>query len=383
MSRTGHTALPLARRHMPAGHEISLPGYTRDFSVRVPGPEARGPAQTLPGFEPQYRNIVDYIVRITHRIWESADHAGAPRDVDYIGACYAPDSRVFDDYGLQTGSTKIIADTRHTTGAFPDIALDATEIIWAGDAETGFRSSHRVRITGTNTGPSRYGPPTGRRTDFFCIANCVSKQNDIFLEHVNYNTAAMLADLGLDPAAEAARLAADPPAGWPRGANTWAALRRAGGPPRPISEAEPVVAGFDPDAFARAAARAFWTGEGGDLSASHAEILRASGPAHLALDGRAALEDWAARMRRALPDPDFSVDEVYWMGNPAEDLRIATRWSMEATHSGDSPALGPATGARLQLWGLTQQTVRDGRVVEEWLLYNELDAMMQAAAARL
>ena len=102
------------------------------------------------GFEETYRNIIDYIVRITYRIWED-------RDVEYIGDTYSTTSQVFDDYGLQLGNQKIIADTHHTTGAFSDIQLIADEIVWAGNDEVGYHTSHRTIIRGTNDGESRVG----------------------------------------------------------------------------------------------------------------------------------------------------------------------------------------------------------------------------------
>ena len=197
------TALPLNRSNMPSGYEISLKHYTQNRSVRIP--DDLGPRQALKGFDPDYQNIIDYIVRITYRIWETDD-----REVDYIGQCYAPDSVVFDDYGLQKGSKKIISDTYHTTTAFPDIVLDAEEVIWAGNDEIGFHTSHLTRIIGTNTGESRYGPAKGTRVHFLVIANCVALENDIFLEHVLYNTSAMLKQMGKDPWKEAERLALDP-----------------------------------------------------------------------------------------------------------------------------------------------------------------------------
>ena len=63
------TALPLSRSNMPSGYEISLKHYTDNHSVRIP--EDLGPRQSLKGFDPAYRNIIDYIVRITYRIWET------------------------------------------------------------------------------------------------------------------------------------------------------------------------------------------------------------------------------------------------------------------------------------------------------------------------
>ena len=179
-SESHHPASPLSRADMPTDFSVSLKDYTNNRSVRIP--DDPRPQQTLQGFDPDYRNIVDYIVRITHRIWETDQ-----REVEYIGDCYSDDSLVYDDYGLQTGNKKIIADTFHTTGAFPDIILDAEEVIWAGDDQTAFHTSHLTRIVGKNTGPSRYGDATGAEVSFVVIANCVAKGNDIFLEHVLYN----------------------------------------------------------------------------------------------------------------------------------------------------------------------------------------------------
>ena len=123
-------AMPLGRHHMPNDYRISLAAYTGRGAAheqRIPGDF--GPAQRLRGFDPVYRNIIDYIVRITYRIWED-------RDIGYIRDTYSAESRVFDDYGLQLGAEKIVRDTTHTTNAFSDIKLIADEIIWAGRRHT-------------------------------------------------------------------------------------------------------------------------------------------------------------------------------------------------------------------------------------------------------
>ena len=374
MSRSYPPAPPLARADMPTDFSISLDGYTAGRTVRIP--EDHGPAQEMPGFD-GYRNVVDYIVRITHRIWETDQ-----RHVAYIEDCYAPESIVFDDYGRQSGNAKIVADTHHTTGAFPDVVLDAEEVIWAGDARRGFHTSHRVKITGTNTGPSRHGDPTGRSIDVLCLANCVALRNDIYLEHVCYNSAKMLMDLGIDPWEEAERLVANPPAGWPRSAEVWDDLRRSAAPARPLSEAEPVE-GFDPDAFARRVHASLWNGDMRALEEDYADSVPFEGASGRAFQGRGGYRDYLRSMRDAFPDLALQVDEVYWMGNPEEGWRIATRWSAEATHSGANATWGEPTGELCQIWGLTQSNVEGGRITAEWQLFNEFDLMMRLSRARM
>lgn len=359
---------------MPTAFDISLGAYTKGRKTRFP--DDLGPLQTLSGFDPTYRNIIDYIVRITARIWETDR-----REVDYIADCYAPDSLVYDDYGLQTGNAKIIADTRHTTGAFPDIILDAEEVIWAGDDKVGFHTSHLTRIIGTNTGDSRYGPATGARVSVPVIANCVALGNDIFLEHVLYNTSAMLQQLGIDLWAEAERLAADPPAGWPRSAAVWDDLRASAAPSAPISKADPVD-GFDADAFARDLHDNIWNGDGSAITQSYAADFPFEGTTDRSFRGREAYRSYVDALRGAFPDLNLQVDEVYWMGNAADGWLISTRWSAEGTHAGGD-LYRDATGQACQIWGITQWRVKDGIVQQEWQLFNEFDLMMQIAAKRL
>ncbi|MGB1033541.1 MAG: ester cyclase [Primorskyibacter sp.] len=372
--RSCHPAAALARAHMPTDFAISLDSYTHGHTVRIP--DDFGPAQSLNGFDPEYRNIIDYIVRITHRIWETD-----ARGVDYIADCYAPDSLVYDDYGLQTGNQKIIADTHHTTGAFPGIILDAEDVIWAGDDAIGFHTSHLTRIIGKNTGPSRYGPATGAEISVMVIANCVALGNDIFLEHVLYNTSAMLEQLGVDLWEEAERLAANPPAGWPRTDSLWQDLRRAAAPQQPLSMAEP-VGGFDPDRFARDLHDTLWNGDTRAAATSYADGFAFEGTTNRAFAGHGAHADYIAEVRAAFPDLHMQVDEVYWMGNDQDGWRISTRWSAEGTHSGGTLYRSP-TGAQCQIWGITQWHVENGQIVREWQLFNELDLMMQIAAARM
>ncbi|MBX2886491.1 MAG: ester cyclase [Granulosicoccus sp.] len=370
---THHPALPLSRADMPDTFDISLEHYTNGRTVRIP--TDFGPAQSLAGFDPDYKNIVDYIVRITHRIWETDE-----REVDYIAHCYSEDSLVYDDYGLQTGNKKIITDTHHTTGAFPDIILDAEEVIWAGDDQKAFHTSHLTRIIGTHTGPSHYGDATGAKINVVVIANCVARENDIFLEHVLYNTSAMLQQLGLDLWQEANRLASDPPPGWPRTTAVWDQLRAATSPDQPISVAEPVT-GFDPDAFTRRVHDNIWNGDGSAIDENYTANVQFEGSTERAFNGTAAYKAYVEEIRSAFPDLALQIDEVYWMGNCEDGYLISTRWSAEGSHTG-GPLYRDPTGARCQIWGITQWQVKDNQILKEWQLFNEFDLMMQIAKAR-
>ena len=374
-------ARPLAREHMPADYRISLDAYLGRAGLgnglaraerRIP--DDYGARQSMRGFEASYQNIIDYIVRITHRIWEEGD-------LEYIGDTYADDCRIYDDYGLQTGSAKIIADTRARTGAFTNIRLLADEIVWAGDDDSGYHTSHRIITQSANSGASLYGPAANKDSEIFSMANCVVLENEIFLEHVLHDYAGLVAQLGLDVERVAAKLAADPPAGWPKDSATWQALRGAAAPARPISVADPAP-GFDVDAFVRDSFDTVWNRRGlDDLARIYDPNFRFHGSWNRKFTGLKPYSALLAALFTAFPDMEPQVDEVYWMGNEQDGFLSAVRWSADATHKG-AGLYGEPTGRAAQLWGMTQHKIINGRIVNEWLLFNELDLMMQIAAAR-
>ena len=381
MSQLENFTTPLSRSHMPTDFSISLDHYVgrvgighgyRDGEQRIPG--NFGPTQSMSGFEAIYPNIIDYIVRITYKIWED-------RDVEYIASAYDSGSHVFDDYGLQYGNQKIIQDTYHTTGAFSNIRLVADEIVWAGNDEVGYHTSHRTLIRGTNDGDTRYGPATGKDVDVLVIANCVSKSNEIYLEHVLYNNSSLLRQLGFDLHTMAEHMAAEKPAGWPRDTATWNALRAAAAPPHPISDSEPSP-DFDIDAFVRRNLLELWNNtESTALTENYIEDFAWDGPTDRNGCGSRSYRTFQQELHQCFPNLRLQVDEVYWMGNESDGFLTSERWSAEPTHTGDG-IYGIPTHQPVQIWGITQHRVINGRIEREWTLFNELDLMMQIAAAR-
>ena len=68
------------------------------------------------------------------------------------------------------------------------------------------------------------------------------------------------------------------------------------------------------------------------------------------------------------------------MGNDVDGYLTSTRWSATGTYSGEG-IYGEPTDSKVQIWGITQNQVVGGKIVNEWMLFNELDLMMQIAAS--
>jgi predicted ester cyclase len=196
-----------------------------------------------------------------------------------------------------------------------------------------------------------------------------------------YNNSSLLQQLGLDLNQMAAQMALAPPAGWPRDAGTWNDLRSAASPAQPLSVISP-VSGFDVDAFVRSNLDSLWNGrDHGALARNYADGFSFQGPTDRVFSGALHYREFLTSMQSTFPDMELQVDEVYWMGNDEEGYLTSERWSATATHTGGG-LYGPASGCEVQIWGITQHRIINGRIVSEWMLFNELDLMMQIASAR-
>src|SRR5690242_5749603 len=87
---TVSTASPAPRRPMPEDFSISLRALrAADQRIARPGGERQ---QAMRGYEDTFTDIVDFILRVTHRIWEE-------KAVGYLYEHYAHNARVLHDMG--------------------------------------------------------------------------------------------------------------------------------------------------------------------------------------------------------------------------------------------------------------------------------------------
>ena len=369
--RVGALRIPVSA--MPRDFTISLQESVRGGTdaLFLNPPTAR--RQAMRGFEPKYVDIIDYIVRITHQIWEE-------KDIGYIYDTYRHNCRVTDDGGLQYGRDKIVADTVHTVNAFPDIRLYADEIVWAGDEDLGFFTSHRTVITGTNTGYSRFGPPTGRRINVWCIANCVAQDNEIFEEWVIYNQSSMLKQLGFN-LFETAKRFGDARLRETGGLAEASEGTRLLGQGKPPHLPAPSAGDFDVEDELRRAHHYAWNWRNmAALDRLFDARLVFHGPTDRELRGLSAYKAFLLSLIAMFPDIAAQVDEIYWMGNAEAGRLVSLRWSATGTHRGYG-VYGEPTGRPVKIWGISQYRIVGAKVVEEWMMFNEFDLLQQILAS--
>jgi hypothetical protein len=115
------------------------------------------------GFNPRFTDLPDYILKCTAQIWEG-------RDIAALDWHYGENLIVRTPAGINHGNAAGKANTMAALSEFPDRQLLGEDVIWCGDDQSGFLSSHRIVSTATHSGGS-FGPATGRPVTFRTIAD--------------------------------------------------------------------------------------------------------------------------------------------------------------------------------------------------------------------
>ncbi|WP_420641530.1 ester cyclase [Candidatus Leptofilum sp.] len=320
------------------------------------------------GFAPKFHDIVDYIVKITHEIWEER---GIGRLYDYYGT----NMRIHTSNGEIYSREKVIEATIQSLAAFPNRRLYADEVIWAGDDEKGYFSSHRLTHEGHNWGHSSYGPPTGRRVSYRAIADCAVVEGVIVEEWLVRDELSLVYQLGFD-VHEMARQMAQQETDIGQQFTVPAEPDRLRGQLPP--EAAPADSeAFDVGQFVKRAIHEVWNwrllNKVGDYYIPQFICESASGRR---LYGRNQYRNYILSLLSPFPDAAVSVDHFCALRDGPNRYRTATRWTMTGTHTGPG-IYGTPTGKQIRIMGISHHLVENGKFIQEWTLFDEFALLKQ------
>lgn len=339
------------------------------------------PEDQLAGLSPStyapYRDPREYITSWTDKIWIA-------RELGHIHDHYAPGVKVHTAYGETYGMENVISNSLQKMVAFPNRGGGHDDVVWEKRGENGFISSHRVFNNATHLGHWTYGPPTGKDWVNRSVAHCLVQDNLVTEEWVIRDEFAVLGDLGLDPYVVAADLARRSPV---------------------LGEA--MVSGDTAAPFAGHIEDVLSTG----ISGSRPDHARAECETVLKLFDRVWNEKFfdevpehcadnivcqTVRLRRALglnayqmetmgllsiiPDGRLEVRDICVHDSADLGLRVATIWLLKGTYSG-SPYYGPTNGAPLNILGSSHFEFRNGKIIREWRIFDEIAVLAQILRA--
>jgi predicted ester cyclase len=348
----------------------------RDFVDLVPTDRKR--AQPMQGFDPIYTDIVDYIIRCTHLIWDE-------RDVGLIYTHYTHNCVVYTAAKTMYDREEVVRDTIQRLVSLPERRGLGTQVIWSGDDQKGFYTSHLVTGSGRHTQHGNYGPPTGRTFVSRTIADCMVYENKIYREWIVADVMAIVKQLGLDPHVFAEKMARSY---FDKGllAIDIGETRRMVGQYPPETKADLDIASTD---LERETLQ--WLHEVynrrmfGKIKDVYAPTVQYHGPLMAELYGVAAIMNQTIGLVGSVSDASFEPQHI--CSTPSEEggTKVAVRWIMEGHHLGYGllTELGEPTGKRLQIMGISHFHYKNGRIVDEWRVYDQLSLLMQIKLAQM
>ena len=324
--------------------------------------------QALEGFEPVYRDFVDYIVRCTHRIWEEKN----------VGLCrthYSDDCQLHMLAGPALGMEVVTQNTIASLASQADRLVMAEDVVWSEDAPGEFYSSHRIISRSTHSGDEPLtGQATMRGTGVSTIADCKVIANRIVEEWLVRDNATAMWQVGADPRSIAAA-AADADRKGDQARHAWRTQAIA------ATRVEDDVAIEDGHPAAPVAAmlrKAF----ADDLYGEAAELFSPSAEMHWPSRrhgfGRGYWIGCATQLSNGLHQRAFRCEHVAARPLPHGDVAVAIRWSLAGTHKGTG-VWGEPSGRELWLLAISHFRLRAGMIVEDWTVFDEVAVLRQIA----
>ncbi len=328
----------------------------------APGPQR----QELPGYDPVYRDFVDYIIRCTHRIWEEKN----------VGLCrthYGEDCEVHTLAGPVVGVEAVVQNTITTLGSSPDRKIIGEDVIWSADDDGRLYSSHRIMSRSTHFGDDALlGTATMRSAGVMTIADCACSENRIVEEWLVRDNLRAVWQVGADPLA-VVRAQAEADLEGDQRRHEWRTQALA----RTRNEADCTVPDDHPAAIPAAMlAKAFRGALYGEAAEALSPAVELRWPSNRSGYGRGLWIGCLTQIGAALHDVAWRLEHVAARPLPEGDIAVALRWSLAGRHLG-AGIWGPASGRDIYILAVSHYRLRGGLIVEDTTVFDELAILRQ------
>ena len=310
-----------------------------------------------------------YIVGWTDLIW---DDFGLGR----LGDHYAADMVVHGAYGPIRGMETVLQGSLVKKAAFPNRVGTAEDVVWEPRGEDAFISHHRVFHSGKQEGVWSYGPPGVAESESRNMAVCLVRDALVVEEWVVRDEHRVVRTLGLDPEAVARTVAfTDEPGGLFDRAAPADVLAHGESGPRPSGHR--AEATLVTELIAQV-----WDQRHLELVGDfvHPHVFLETTRGRILTRHRNYQID-LLQMLAPFPDARIESRDVAVVTDPERGTRASVLWRLTGTYCG-APLYGPLTGSPIEVLGVSHFLIRDGRVVHEWRVFDEIAVLAQVARAR-
>jgi predicted ester cyclase len=311
----------------------------------------------MKGFDKKYVDFPDYILKITKQIWEG-------KDVESIGRFYTDNIPVRSPFGITYGNKPVIEATYNTLKEFPNRQLLGEDVIWNGNDDIGYHSSHRILSKGTHLGDGFYGKPTGKDIYYRVIADCACKDNQVYDEWIVRDQGAMVRQIGYSPK-EFAQIMIDKEGGVDSAKKLF-----------DKNEVKP--SDYYPDNVRiNSAGEKYSKILNSVFKANYdfSDYNRASSiywPGNKLGHGREDVAKFWNSLKGIFTEIKFSIEHVGYLDEPIKNPRASIRWFLEGIHSNDSDDYGKKTNSKLFIMGINHVELNKDGIIREWVLFDEV-----------
>ena len=311
----------------------------------------------MKGFDKKYRDFPDYILKITKQIWEG-------KDVDSIADFYTDDIPVRSPFGITYGNKPVIEATYNTLKEFPNRQLLGEDVIWNGNDDKGYHSSHRILSKGTHLGDGFYGKPTGKDIYYRVIADCACKDNQVYDEWIVRDQGAMVRQIGYTPK-EFAQIMIDKEGGLEKAKKLFDKndIKPSDYYPINVEKSSPG------ENYSKILSKVF---EGGYDFKDYNRASNIYWPGNKLGHGREDISKFWNSLKDIFTDIKFTIEHVGYLDESNKNPRASIRWFLEGVHSNDSEDYGKKTNSKLFIMGINHVELNQDGVIREWVLFDEV-----------
>ena len=344
---------------------------TKDDYDYIHMSEAETKKQSMKGFNPEYNNIVDYIVKITRQIWKE-------KNIGLIYDTYSHNVQIHKGLVNSHGVNEVISGTLQTLHAFPDRKGLGWSVIWSGNDKDGFFTSHRGRSVATNLGDSLYGPATGKKVMLRTTADCLIHANKIYEEWLVMDTYHLVQQLGYDPVEVAKQIAKKSAKMSPALQFGFSETTEHGLPPKVYA---PQHKHFEIGDFMLEMLNNIWQRRSFNfVKQYYTDNAVVHYVCNKDLVGSSEIQGMFISLFASVPNAKVLLDRVTCNKKGSDaDWDVAVRWRIQGMHEGMG-YFGLPSGKHVEISGVNHYRVRNEKIVEEWMLFDGIEVLRQIFA---
>ena len=305
-----------------------------------------------------FKKLRDFIIRITHQIWEE-------RDIASIRQYYHKNVKMHYSNDYQEGVEKVVSATFEMLNTFPNRCLLPEDMVPSIPAKNQLYSSHRILsvMRKQNIG-SLYGQTIEAEVIVRTIADCLIQNEQVIEEWLVRDFSGLFTQLGInfkDYAKELAqqKFASKKPLYHLKQCKSFKVNKPKNSP---LKKAD----------FYASILESIWSQGKLTEIAKHYDLgVRSEVPNSRTLYGHEMLYQFYFGYLASFSDVRFSIDHLSEEILPEQPNRVAVRWRVCAKHTGQG-YFGKASNSPIYILGISQAHLSQDKVIAEWHLIDEV-----------